>query len=303
MSATGATSATARQRQRAQGDRAAPARRGHRGRSTSSSSPSSTRRPACCAALSIPFPDGLAPEPQPIDPPPDRNAPLPQADVVVVTWTVAELNALADVLHARDTRARSWYRYTRHFEDQLPAADPRRRAGAQGAAARQLLPDARSADTTVLCIKSELHLNQDGISTGDGTATLPVKDLFRADHRRGQAERRAHRRHERRRDARARPRRRRGHPRGEVPADATSSRTSRSTGKTYTSDWEIPTTALRGRRGADGAPRGPSSPEPEFGPPTKRYGFDGPPLKSDPPEQRRRSTSTAARTCRSSTRS
>ena len=28
-------------------------------------------------------------------------------------------------------------------------------------------------------MKSELHLNQDGIATGDGTATLPVKDLFR----------------------------------------------------------------------------------------------------------------------------
>jgi hypothetical protein len=29
-----------------------------------------------------------------------------------------------------------------------------------------------------LCIKSELHLNQDLIKTGDGTATLPVKDFF-----------------------------------------------------------------------------------------------------------------------------
>src|SRR5439155_7567397 len=32
--------------------------------------------------------------------------------------------------------------------------------------------------TKVLCMKSELHLNQDGIKTGEGTATLPVKDLF-----------------------------------------------------------------------------------------------------------------------------
>ena len=28
-------------------------------------------------------------------------------------------------------------------------------------------------------MKSELHLNQDGKKTGDGTATLPVKDLFK----------------------------------------------------------------------------------------------------------------------------
>jgi nucleoside phosphorylase len=31
----------------------------------------------------------------------------------------------------------------------------------------------------VLCMKSELHLNQDGIKTGEGTATLPVKDFFK----------------------------------------------------------------------------------------------------------------------------
>jgi hypothetical protein len=31
----------------------------------------------------------------------------------------------------------------------------------------------------VLCVKSELHLNQDGVRTGDGTATLPVKRFFR----------------------------------------------------------------------------------------------------------------------------
>mgnify|MGYP001810199983 CR=1 FL=1 len=31
----------------------------------------------------------------------------------------------------------------------------------------------------VLCVKSELHLNQDGVRTGDGTATLPVKDFFK----------------------------------------------------------------------------------------------------------------------------
>ena len=33
-------------------------------------------------------------------------------------------------------------------------------------------------DLSVLCMKSELHLNQDGKRTGDGTATLPVKDFF-----------------------------------------------------------------------------------------------------------------------------
>src|SRR5262245_16734786 len=31
----------------------------------------------------IPFPDGLAPEPQPVDPSPENNAALPNADVLV----------------------------------------------------------------------------------------------------------------------------------------------------------------------------------------------------------------------------
>jgi hypothetical protein len=30
----------------------------------------------------------------------------------------------------------------------------------------------------VLCMKSELHLNQDGVTTGDHTSTLPVRDFF-----------------------------------------------------------------------------------------------------------------------------
>ena len=34
------------------------------------------------------------------------------------------------------------------------------------------------AGKSVLCVKSELHLNQDGVETGDGLATLPVKGLL-----------------------------------------------------------------------------------------------------------------------------
>ena len=82
------------------------------------------------AALSIPFPDGLAPEPQPIDPAPDRNAPLPPADVVVVTWTVAELNALADVL-TPGTPAHALVPLHAPLRGQVPAADPRGRTGSR----------------------------------------------------------------------------------------------------------------------------------------------------------------------------
>ncbi len=51
------------------------------------------------ADLGLTYPDGLAPVPQPLDEAPDREDPITeQADVLVIPWTVAELNGLADVL-------------------------------------------------------------------------------------------------------------------------------------------------------------------------------------------------------------
>ena len=167
------------------------------------------------ADLGIPFPDGLAPIPQPIDPPPAPDDPLSPADVLVVTWTVAEVNALADVLtpdHGRD----SWYRYARGFEekyrDKIRRGAPALKAGRLGS----YFPT-KVGDTSVLCVKSELHLNQDGIGTGEGTATLPVKDFFAQMIEEGQTQSRAHDRHERWRRQRPEPRRRGRHPCREVP--------------------------------------------------------------------------------------
>lgn len=231
------------------------------------------------AALSIPFPDGLAPEPQPIDPAPDRNAPLPPADVVVVTWTVAELNALADVLTPGHPRTH-WYRYTHHYEDKYL---PQIREGAPARQAQRMASyfPTKIGDKTVLCMKSELHLNQDGIGTGDGTATLPVKDLFRQiiDEAKpsviltvgtsGGVK------HE--------------HDLGDVVVTrgakfrlADEFAKEPFAGKVYTSDWKIPTKHFKDAEQLM-AKHADELKEPEFGPPTKRYGFDGPLLNSDPP--------------------
>ncbi len=124
----------------------------------------------------IPFPEGLVPCPQPIVPAPDPSAPLPHADVVVITWTVDENDALADVLTPGFTRAH-WHRYSRNFASHYA---PLIRAGAPAQFAQRLgsyLPT-KIGSVNVLAMKSELHLNQDGIATGVGTATLPVKDFF-----------------------------------------------------------------------------------------------------------------------------
>jgi len=128
--------------------------------------------------LGLPWPAGAAPIPQPWDAGdmPQPGDALPEADVLVVTWTVAEHEALADVLTPGFGR-NSWARYARRFETHY---EPRIRKGAPSLNVRRLGSYFRTtiAGRKILCFKSELHLNQDGIRTGDGTATLPVRDLF-----------------------------------------------------------------------------------------------------------------------------
>jgi hypothetical protein len=133
--------------------------------------------PSLLATITLPWPTGMAPRPQPLAVEPMVDDPLPQADVLVVTWTVAEVEALADTLtpgHGRN----NWYRYARRFQDHYV---PLIRRGAPSQQARRLgsyFPTL-IGNKRVLCFKSELHLNQDGIRTAPGRATLPVKDMFR----------------------------------------------------------------------------------------------------------------------------
>ncbi len=124
------------------------------------------------AALDIDWPTGKEPVPFELPVEPDPTDPLPRADVLVITWTAAEMLALADVLTPGVNPRTRWYRYARHFEEYLPEI----RSGAPARAVRRLgsYHPTRIGSKTVLCVKSELHLNQDGVTTGAGTATLPV---------------------------------------------------------------------------------------------------------------------------------
>ena len=106
-----------------------------------------------------------------------RTPRCPPPTCSCVTWTAAEHKALADVFTRGHPRDR-WYPYDRRFADHYA---PLIRRGAPALAARRLgswFP-VSIGQTTLVLVKSELHLNQDGISTGDGTATMPVADLFR----------------------------------------------------------------------------------------------------------------------------
>jgi hypothetical protein len=127
-------------------------------------------------ALALPWPAGLAPTPFELPIEPDVTDPLPRADVLVITWTAAEMLALADTLTPGVNPRTRWYRYARDFERYLPEI----RNGAPARAARRLgsYYPTRIGSKSVVCFKCELHLNQDGVPTGAGTATLPVARLI-----------------------------------------------------------------------------------------------------------------------------
>jgi len=174
----------------------------------------------------------------------------------------------------------TWYRYDRNFDTHFL---PQIREGAPARKARRLgsyFPT-RVGSQTVVCFKSELHLNQDGVKTGDGTATLPVKDLFKqmieevqpkivltvgtsggvyGEHDLGDVV-----------VTRAAKFRLADEFRNEPFKD-----------ETYKSEWTIPTryfeTAVELMSAfAD------ELAEPDFLPPTKRYAYAGPPIPSAPP--------------------
>jgi nucleoside phosphorylase len=119
----------------------------------------------------IPWPAGLAPIPKKITPKPSKSAPLPKADVLVVTWTVAEGDALGDVLTPGFECKTDWYQY-RHLYDSKYKKNIRNGAPASQSKILGKYFLTKIGSKKVLCFKSELHLSQDGVK-------LPVKDLWR----------------------------------------------------------------------------------------------------------------------------
>lgn len=125
--------------------------------------------PAALPGISpIPWPAGLEPAARPLVPTPAPDDPLPAADVLVVTWTVAEAEALADVLTPGQPRS-GWYTYAHGYQDYLPlirSGAPARHYGRLGSYAVTQIGDLR-----VVCAKSDLHMSQDGPG-------LPVRRLW-----------------------------------------------------------------------------------------------------------------------------
>jgi hypothetical protein len=206
-------------------------------------------------AETIPFPDGLAPTPQapqPVEP----DAALPGADVLIVTWTAAEADALADVFTPGTSRRR-WQPYRHRFDEHYR---PQIRPGAPSLMAGRL-----------------------GSWTGDARATLPVKDLF------------LQLIAEAKPDVVLTIGTAGGVAADQDLGDAIVSRAAKFrladefaneefNGETFRSDWQIPrgqfTAARKLMEGfADRLV------EPAFAPPTKRYPFEGPPVNPARPNR------------------
>jgi nucleoside phosphorylase len=112
----------------------------------------------------IPWPAGLAPT--------NHGAPtpteIPKADVLVVTWTAAEAQALADVLTPGHPSS-AWSKYTDgwdQIEKELTGRSPARESKCLAVWAVTTI-----AGKTVVLVKSDLHLSTDAVS-------LPVKRLW-----------------------------------------------------------------------------------------------------------------------------
>jgi len=113
--------------------------------------------------------DPSAPRPSPIRKDHDENAPLPKCDAVIVTWTVAEAEALADVLTPGHS-SRNWYFYKHRWEEEYAKIV---RRGAPASKVQRLGSYALTEinGKRVICMKSELHMSQDG-------PQLPVQKLW-----------------------------------------------------------------------------------------------------------------------------
>jgi hypothetical protein len=124
--------------------------------------------------LDIAFPAGLAPKTKQgmVGNPDDA---LPHVDVAVLTYTVDESKALADVLTPGHF-APDWAHYTRGFASYLPKI----RNGAPARMEGRLASYWQTAvgNKSVLVVKSELHMNQDSHLV-DGKPTLPILDFFK----------------------------------------------------------------------------------------------------------------------------
>jgi hypothetical protein len=117
----------------------------------------------------IPWPKGLAPQTGPA-PSANTNNPLPQADILVVTWTVDEGHALSRVLTPGKDSHNDYRSYTHNFD----AISKNMRKGCPALEAKRLGAywTTTIGKKKVVIFKSDSHMSQDG-------PKLPNEDVWR----------------------------------------------------------------------------------------------------------------------------
>jgi len=102
---------------------------------------------------------------------PSASAALPKCDYVVVTWTVEEAKCLADTLTPGYPSKTAWYEYAHNFQSAFASLI---RKGAPASESKRLgnYFVTSIAGKSVLCMKSELHMSQDG-------PALPIAKLWK----------------------------------------------------------------------------------------------------------------------------
>jgi len=123
----------------------------------------------------IPWPDGLAPKTGPA-PSGSAGGPLPQADVLVVTWTVDEGHALSRVLTPGKDSHNDYVSYTHNFA----AISSKMRKGCPALLAKQLGAywTTTIGGKTAVIFKSDSHLSQDIKKLPPNNGTLPNFDVW-----------------------------------------------------------------------------------------------------------------------------
>lgn len=136
------------------------------------------------AAEPVAFPAHLAPT---LDTPttlPDPSDPLPQADVVIVTWTLAEAETLATLL-TPGVGFDDWYQYKSNLGHYIPLVIGKKAPFNNSKSVRfyhslGMYYPIKLVGKKVICLKSGLHLDHDTYNSGElAPDQLPMLDLWK----------------------------------------------------------------------------------------------------------------------------
>jgi len=123
----------------------------------------------------IPWPEGLQPKTDAKARTGEQGR-LPEADVLVVTWTVDEGHATSRVLTPGKDSHKDYVSYTRNFAE----ISKKMRAGCPALNAKRLGAywTSQIGSNSVVVFKSDSHMSQDTKEAPNGSQTLPNEDVW-----------------------------------------------------------------------------------------------------------------------------